>query len=128
MTQPRELLATGLTEAATAADVDVNVYAQPPASGSLAVPALVIRPDNPWRTAADRQQPFGRVTERYVVVAVVPSSGDAVDSLRELVRLVDSIGLEGWRWTETGGIMQASEGAIDYLAATVRLAYSNRED
>jgi hypothetical protein len=119
---PRDELSAILVDLASATGVEVNVYAAPPAL--LAVPALVIRPDSPWRNIGT----FTRAAERYAVVAVVQAGGDPgslVDTLRELVVLVENAQDVGkaWQWTETTGIIQAAESGIDYLAATVRLTY-----
>lgn len=121
---PRTELATLLETAASDADVLVDVYSAPPAI--LSVPALVIRPDSPWRTAnSQRDIPFSGTGEHYAVVAVVQAGGDPgslVDTLRDLVVLVE--GVDGpWKWEATDGIVQATENGIDYLAATVRLTY-----
>jgi hypothetical protein len=121
---PRSDLAAILGALADAQSVAVNVYAAPPAI--LATPALVIRPDSPWRDLAERL-PFQKIGERYAVVAVINAggdSGDQVDTLRELVLLVEKV-QDGnpWSWKETTGIVQSAEGGIDYLAATVRLTY-----
>lgn len=132
MTEPRQLLAIELDAAINAQEsadpmrVDANVYGQPPASSALAAPAMVIRTDNPWMRPADRDQPFGKLGERYAVVCVVQASGDAIDQLRRLVRLAMAPETP-WRWTQTDGIVQATEGGIDYLAATVRLTYQSTE-
>lgn len=104
--------------------VDGNVYAQPPAQ--LAVPAWVIRPDNPWMQLNERKA-FTRTVERYAIVCVVTaSSPDAADQLRRmaiLARKADS----PWSWQQTDGIVQATEGGIDYLATTVRMEYTAAE-
>ena len=105
--------------------VDGNVYAQAPASGALAVPAWVIRPDNPWQELNERKS-FTRTVERYAIVCVVQASADAADLLRRmtiLARRADS----PWSWQRTDGIVQATEGGIDYLAATVRMEYTAAE-
>jgi hypothetical protein len=85
---PRNDLATILGQLADDAGLDVNVYAAPPAM--LATPALVIRPDSPWRDLSERL-PFQKIGERYAIVAVVNAGGDPgdqVDVLRALVLLV----------------------------------------
>jgi hypothetical protein len=121
---PRSDLAAILAALALEAIVDVNIYAAPPAI--LATPALVIRPDSPWRDLSE-QLPFGRIGERYAVVAVVNAGadpGDSVDQLRALVVMVENVqDANPWKWSETTGIVQSAEGGIDYLAATVRLTY-----
>lgn len=122
MSGPRTELAELLDTLATDAGVDVNIADQPPAS--LAAPALVIRPDNPWRRPG-QGQPFSRTLEQYAVVAVVATSGDAVDELRRLTMLVEDVAdTDGWSWTETSGIVQITHNGIDYLGATSRVARS----
>jgi hypothetical protein len=123
--EPRENLAGQLSTLAAAEGIDVNVYDAPPAI--LAVPALVVRFDTPFRQPNSRQElAFGEVGERYAAVAIVQAGGgdtaSLLDTLRALALLAESVGTP-WRWTETSGIAQASEGGIDYLAVTCRLTY-----
>lgn len=100
--------------------VDGNVYSQPP--GILAVPAWVIRPDNPWMELSERKT-FSATVERYAVVCIVQaSSPDAADQLRRMTILARTPGAP-WSWRSTDGIVQATEGGIDYLASTVRMEY-----
>jgi hypothetical protein len=122
--EPRDVLAAILEQLAIDAGVEVNVYGAPPAI--VAVPALMVRPDNPWRDLTARL-PFQKIGERYVVLAIIHAGADPgslVDTLRALVLLVEKV-QDGnpWQWTETSGIVPVSEGGIDYLAATVRLTY-----
>lgn len=126
--EPRELLATSLRELATAQSVDVNVVDAP--ASTVAAPALVIRPGNPWRspTAATtpRGVPLSANVENYDVVSIV-LAGDpasAVDQLRAMIRLIEDVQDVGpWRWVETTGIVQLTEQGIDYLGATTRMQY-----
>lgn len=119
---PRQLLADALDAQATDQGVQVNIYDQPPAT--FAPSALIIRPDSPWRRPG-QGQPFGKVEERYAVVAVVAAAGDAVDQLRQLALLVESIQdtSDSWRWTETTGIVQVDLGGTTYLGITSRVSY-----
>lgn len=120
--EPRQLLADALDTQATDQGVDVNIYAEPPAI--LATPALVIRPDSPWRRPGTGQ-PFPYIEERYAIVAAVQAGPDAVDQLRELALLIESIQntSDSWRWTETTGIVQVDLGGITHLGATSRVSY-----
>lgn len=121
---PWDELAQQLQELIDAQPVDDriegNVYSQPPAL--LAVPAWVIRPDNPWMELSERKT-FSATVERYAIVCVVQAgSPDAADQLRRMAILARKPGAL-WSWRSTDGMVQATEGGIDYLAATVRMDY-----
>jgi hypothetical protein len=128
MTEPRVQLGELLGELAAAAELDVNVADAPTSGAAFAAPALIVRPDNPWRQpqAPTKAMPFAHIAEGYAVVAVVHAGDPAssVDQLRAMVRLVEDAQDGGpWRWIETTGIVQITEGGIDYLGSTVRMQY-----
>lgn len=121
-------LASAIAELADTRGVPVNVYEAPPVS--LVAPGVSIAPDDPWMVAATDDQPFGRIAENYVAVAVA-ATGDpesAKDQIRDLVRLIrdaaDQPGMRRWAWTSTSGIRPAEDSGTIYLAATVKLTYS----
>jgi len=123
--EPRDELADALDQLATDQSVAVNIYDAPP-SAPLETPALVVRPDEPWRRPGGA--PFPHIAERYAVVAVVLAAGDMpsnVDKLRQLALLVEAVqdASSSWKWTETSGIAQVAQDGIDYLGVTVRMEY-----
>lgn len=98
-----------------------NVY--PTTIEQLEVPALVLRPDEPWieRSGA------GYDLERYVAVAVAPV-GDPHSSSIELHRLVHAVAdacdqVSGWAWDRSGRIVVDEGTGVPFLAAAVRLIY-----
>ena len=118
MNEPRIVIHDALVGLATAQGVEVNVYDSPAAK--IAVPALVVRPDTPWRTPGT----FRKSAENYAVVAVV-QAGDpasAIDQLRRLARLVEGVqDVASWRWVETSGVAQVAQDGIDYLGVTIKI-------
>lgn len=105
-------------------DSRVNVYAT--VTPNIVPPAVVIRPDDPWRETGPA---FCFDTQRYVVVIVVapayPDDGTALmyDIQNDLLRTLP----EGWDWASIGGIVLDSSTDTDLLASALRLTYRNSD-
>lgn len=89
-------------------------------------PAVVIRPDEPWREP-DR---YCADLQHYLAVAVVTASGaeDGVSTLYALTSAIIGSLPEGWDFDSIGApIIDESTGTA-FLAAPVRLNYRNNEE
>lgn len=115
---------TAALEAAEPAPLEgVNVYAVPPEQ--LTAPALVISPDEPWR-AVDLDEPFTRLRERYLVLAVAGASNaaGAFDTLYQLIRAAEAAEGGRFAWVSSSAPIGVSSGGVTYLGASVRMTYS----
>ena len=108
------------------ADIDdmpagLSIYAAP--QESITAPAIVIRPDSIWLTP-DRMC-FD--LERYSVIAVVTASTptEGIVLLRSILLKIVAALVSPWNWTEATGAVVDQSTAIPFLAARLRLTYSN---
>lgn len=123
MNIPSKALAEAL-EASEAIPAGVSIYPGP--ASQLVVPAIVIRPDEPW-IEEDR---FCDFLEHYVAIAVVSASSpeDGVASLYAIIRGIFTAIDEadsGWSWVNAGLPVIDETTGTAFLAATVRLNYRN---
>lgn len=86
-------------------------------------PAVVVRPDEPWREP-DR---FCADLQHYVAVATVQaaSAEEGVDRLTEITTaIIDSLP-EGWDFDSVGSPIIDESTGTSFLVAPVRLSYRN---
>lgn len=94
-------------------------------SPKIVPPAVVIRPDEPWR----EPDAFCYDLQHYVAVIVVApaSPADGTDLIYRIqTALVQSLP-EGWDWTTMGGIVLDETTETDLLACAIRLTFRNSE-
>ena len=86
-------------------------------------PAVVIRPDEPWREP-DR---FCDDLQRYVAVAVARAASpeEAMAILYDLTSGIISSLPEGWEFVSVGAPVIDESTGVTLLAAPVRLSYRN---
>jgi hypothetical protein len=109
------------SHAETVLAADVNVYST--ATDKLVAPALVIRPDDPWR----EPNRFCADLQRYVAVAVVTASTpqDGTDKLYDIhSSLIESLP-SGWAFVSVSGIVINETMGVPLLASALRLSYRN---
>jgi hypothetical protein len=107
--------------AATVVPSDVNVYST--ATDKLVAPALVIRPDEPWREP-DR---YCADLQHYVAVAVVTASTpqDGTDKLYAIHSALMETLPAGWAFVGVSGIVINETMQTPLLASALRLTYRN---
>lgn len=110
--------------ASTVAPADVNVYST--ATDKLVAPALVIRPDEPWRVPSI----YCLDLQRYVAVAVVAAStpDDGTEKLYEIHNALLASLPAGWKFVSISAIVADESTSIPYLASALRLEYMNTEE
>lgn len=99
----------------------LNIYSAP--EEKLVAPALVIKPDPQWMVP-DR---FCFDLERYHVVAAVTANtpADGIAMLRSmLIKIIGSL-VDPWAWEQTDGPVLDQSTGVPFLAARLRLKYSN---
>jgi hypothetical protein len=109
------------TFAATVIPDDVSIHST--ATDKLVPPALVIRPDEPWREP-DR---FCADLQHYVAVAVVTASTpqDGTDKLYVIhSALIENLP-NGWGFVSVSGIVTDESTSTPLLASALRLTYRN---
>jgi hypothetical protein len=99
----------------------LNIYAAPHAK--ITAPAAVIRPDTPW-ISPDRMC-FD--LERYAVVCVVSASTpeDGIAMLRSMLLKIIAALVSPWNWVQAEGPVVDQSTGVPFLAARLRLTYSN---
>ena len=105
--------------AALIADIDdmpagLSVYAAP--SEKITAPAVVIRPDK-----------FCHDLESYTAVVVVTANTpeEGIGLLRSmLLKIIDAL-ISPWNWIEAQGPVVDQSTGVPFLAARLRLTYSN---
>lgn len=119
-------LAAAEAEAPAVEGMPANIYATP--AKQLVAPAIVIRPDEPWRSLTAAGRTFTTATARYLAVAVasaadVAAAYSTIDDLVE--RIIDTVDeLERFAWDSvTVPILDETTGT-PFIAAAVRLTYA----
>lgn len=122
--QPWDQLADQIATALEAADLEANVYAAP--TLTFAVPAILIRPDEPWQEGAAENEPLSTRRERYAVICIVNASDppDAYALMRRLALACIAAEGDGWIWESTGMPVGSEDSGITYLGATLRFTFS----
>lgn len=89
-------------------------------------PAVVIRPDEPWR----EPDSFCYDLQRYVVVIVVApaSPADGTDLIYRIQNAIIRDLPDGWDWTTMGSIVIDSTTETDLLASALRLTFRNSDN
>ena len=112
--------------AALIADIDdmpegLSVYAAP--SEKITAPAVVIRPDTPW-ISPDH---FCYDLERYTAIAVVTANTpeEGISLLRSILLKIIAALVSPWNWVEAQGPVVDQSTGVPFLAARLRLTYSN---
>jgi hypothetical protein len=116
---PWVAFAETIIDALAEAERFVNVYPLP--TEGIAIPAIVIRPDEPWMEGVTEDEPFATRRERYAVVLVTSSAtaSDGTVALRDMAKLVMGCEGAGWRWMETTAPVVTAANGVDYLACTM---------
>lgn len=125
---PWDAWADAIDDLAAERGKSINVYRSP--SEQVAAPAILIRPDSPWQTAADADMPFAQIAERYAAVCLVASTDPLSNQadLRDLVRLARDAAIAAtFRWTQTSGISPSEADGVEYLASVVRATWGARD-
>lgn len=125
---PWDAWADAVDDLAAERGKSINVYRSP--SDQVAAPAILIRPDSPWQTAADADMPFAQIAERWVAVCLVASTDPLSNQsdLRDLVRLArDAAIAAAFHWTQTSGISPSEADGVEYLASVVRATWGARD-
>jgi hypothetical protein len=107
--------------AATVVPDDVSVHST--VTEKIDAPALVIRPDEPWREPST----FCLDLQRYVAVAVVTASApdDGTGELYAIHSALLSNLPPGWNFVSATGITINETGSAPLLASALRLTYAN---
>jgi len=99
----------------------LSVYAAP--SEKITAPAVVIRPDTPWISPDKFCHDLERYTAVVVVTANTPEEG--IGLLRSmLLKIIDAL-VSPWNWVEAQGPVVDQSTGVPFLAARLRLTYSN---
>jgi hypothetical protein len=112
--------------AALIADIDdmpdgLSVYAAP--SEKVNAPAIVIRPDTPWISPDKMCHDLERYAAIVVVTANTPEDGIAL--LRSmLLKIIDAL-VSPWNWVQAESPVIDETTGVPFLAARLRLTYSN---
>jgi hypothetical protein len=98
-----------------------NIYPAP--AENIVAPAAVIRPDTPW-IAPDR---MCYDLERYAVIVAVTAStpADGIAMLRSVLLKIIAALVSPWNWVEAQGPVVDETTGVPFLAARLRLTYSN---
>ncbi len=119
MAYPWELLETA---ALAVVPEGVSVYGAP--ADQIVPPALVIRPDTPWR----EPESFCNDHQRYVAIAVVSAASMGDGGQRKIYDIHSALILalpEGWSFDSvTGPVIDETTGS-QLIAAALRLSYRN---
>lgn len=123
MADPVDLLIAQIDAALDDAGLKVSVLDGP--VDNLKPPAVVIRPDSPWIVPSK----FCYDQQRYQAVMVVTASTPG-DGRRMLYRISRAIRNafeqdDGWSWESVSSPIVDQSTGSPYLAAGVRLIYSN---
>lgn len=99
----------------------LNIYQAP--EESIVAPALVIKPDPLWID----QDRFCFDLERYNLVAVVTANtpADGIAMLRSMLLKIIAALVSPWGWEQADGPVVDQSTGIPFLAARLRLKYSN---
>ena len=102
----------------------VNVYST--ADDKIVAPAVVIRPDSPWR----EPHSFCIDRQRYVVVCVVPAA-EPEDGTGVIYRTQSALIAalpDGFAFVSAGGIITDETTDTPLLASALRLTFDNSEE
>lgn len=120
MPSPAEDLQGLLADAEGMPD-DLNLYAAP--APKIEVPAVVIRPGEPWMEPST----FCFELERYSVICAVSASTpeDGIALLRALSLAIIGALVPPWDWESVEGPLIDDTTGVPFLANRVRLVYKN---
>ena len=112
--------------AATVLPLGTNVYEGP--QPILVPPAMVIRPDNPWR----EPQSFCNDLQHYVAVFVVSASSanPEADGQRKIYHMTSTLLKdlpEGWSFVSAGGMVVDESTGSQLLASALRLSFASND-
>ena len=99
----------------------LNIYQAP--EESIVAPAVVLKPDVLWID----QDRMCFDMERYNLVAVVTAStpADGISMLRSMMLKIISALVSPWDWEQVDGPVVDQSTGVPFLAARLRLKYSN---